>query len=61
MNAREFFDAVVEMRKAQSKYFRMRTTDNLNNAKKLERVVDDEIRRVDEELRRHKEPPIPFK
>ena len=61
MNAREFFDAVVEMRKAQNKYFRMRTTDNLNNAKKLERVVDDEIRRVDEELRRHKEPPIPFK
>lgn len=61
MNAREFFDAVVEMRKAQSKYFRMRTTDNLNNAKKLERVVDDEIRRVDEELRRHKEPPLAFK
>ena len=61
MNAREFFDAVVEMRKAQNKYFRMRTTDNLNNAKKLERVVDDEIRRVDEELRRHNEPPIPFK
>ena len=61
MNAREFFDAVVEMRKAQSKYFRKRTTNNLINAKKTEKVVDDEIKRVDEELRRHNEPPIPFK
>lgn len=48
MNAREFFDAVVEMRKAQSKYFRMRTTENLNNAKRLEKIVDEEIRRVED-------------
>ena len=61
MNAREFFDAVVEMRKAQNRYFRMRTTENLNHAKKMEKVVDDEIRRVDEELRRQKEPPLAFK
>ena len=54
MNAREFFDAVVEMRKAQSKYFRMRTTENLNNAKRLEKIVDEEIRRVEDIKMREK-------
>lgn len=54
MNAKEFFDTVVEMRKAQSKYFRMRTTENLNNAKRLEKIVDEEIRRVEDIKMREK-------
>lgn len=54
MNAREFFDIVAEMRKAQSKYFRMRTTENLNNAKRLEKIVDEEIRRVEDIKMREK-------
>ena len=54
MNAREFFDTVTEMRKAQSKYFRMRTTENLNKAKRLEKIVDEEIRRVEDIKMREK-------
>lgn len=54
MNAKEFFDIVAEMRKAQSKYFRMRTTENLNNAKRLEKIVDEEIRRVEDIKMREK-------
>lgn len=54
MNAKEFFDTVDEMRKAQSKYFRMRTTENLNNAKRLEKIVDEEIRRVEDIKMREK-------
>lgn len=54
MNAKEFFDTVAEMRKAQCKYFRMRTTENLNNAKRLEKIVDEEIRRVEDIKMREK-------
>lgn len=54
MNAKEFFDTVAEMRKAQSKYFRIRTTENLNNAKRLEKIVDEEIRRVEDIKMREK-------
>ena len=54
MNANEFFDTVAEMRKAQSKYFRMRTTENLNKAKRLEKIVDEEIRRVEDIKMREK-------
>lgn len=54
MNAKEFFDTVAEMRKAQNKYFRMRTTENLNNAKRLEKIVDEEIRRVEDIKMREK-------
>ena len=46
MNAKEFFSLVTEMRNAQKMYFRNRTTDNLQRSKRLEKQVDDEIRRV---------------
>jgi hypothetical protein len=47
MNAREFFDKVVEMRNAQKKYFETRDKDVLDEAKRLEKEIDAEILRVE--------------
>lgn len=38
-----FIDLVRRMRAAQKKYFRMRTSENLTTAKRLEKNVDDYI------------------
>lgn len=46
MEAKEFFDKVVQMREAQKKYFRMRTSTELQRAKQLEKEIDAEIERV---------------
>lgn len=50
MNAREFFYLVAEMRDAQSRYFKNRDQTVLRAARKLEGLVDAEIRRVKEIL-----------
>ena len=47
MNARQFFDKVVEMRNAQKKYFETRDKSALDEAKRLEKEIDAEIRRVE--------------
>jgi hypothetical protein len=47
MNARQFFDKVVEMRNAQKKYFETRDKDVLDEAKRLEKEIDAEILRVE--------------
>lgn len=46
MKAREFFDIVVEMRKAQQRYFKTRKTNDLIESRRIEKVVDEEIDRV---------------
>ncbi len=46
MNAEAFFRLVERMRNAQKKCIGMRTSENLNSSKKLEKMVDDEIKRV---------------
>ena len=46
MNAKEFYDTVVKMRKAQRDYFRTRSQRSLTESKQLERQVDAEIERV---------------
>lgn len=46
MTPREFFDKVVDMRNAQKKYFMTRSKQHLEEAKRLEREIDDEITRV---------------
>lgn len=51
MNAKEFFDKVVEMREAQKKYFRMRTSAELTRSKQLEKEIDKEIERVQEQMK----------
>ena len=53
MTPREFFDLVREMRRAQRKYWRMKITNHLQAARKLEQKVDDEIARVEEIERGH--------
>ena len=46
MNAREFFDKVVEMRMAQKSYFKTRDQHDLRVARKIEGDIDREIDRV---------------
>ena len=46
MKPREFYDLVVRMRERQKAYNRLRCSENLNAAKKLEKEVDAEIARV---------------
>ena len=48
MSPREFFDTVVKMREAQKKYFKSRSSFNLEAAKRYEKLVDAEIKRVRE-------------
>lgn len=46
MKPKEFFDAVVRMREKQQEYFKTKTSSALTESKRLERVIDDEIERV---------------
>lgn len=46
MTAREFYNIVVKMRKAQRDYFRTRSQRSLSESKQLERQIDAEIERV---------------
>lgn len=48
MNAKEFFDKVVEMRKNQKAYFKTRDAVALQKAKECEREIDNEIKRIEE-------------
>lgn len=48
MNAREFFYLVSNMRSAQNEYFKTRDPSCLRAARRLEKEVDEEIRRVKE-------------
>jgi len=50
MNAKEFYDAVVKMREAQKEYFKYRLSSDLNKSKRLEKEIDDEIKRVNKAL-----------
>lgn len=44
MNESEILKIVLEMRKAQNKYFRTRTYADLDNSKILERQVDNALK-----------------
>ena len=46
MEAKQFFELVEKMRKAQQLYFRTRTTTALNETRGLEKQVDAEIQRT---------------
>lgn len=43
MTPKEFYDKVVEMRKAQKEYFRFRAPSALSKSKQLEAEIDAEI------------------
>jgi hypothetical protein len=46
MNPRQFFDKVAEMRRLQKEYFKSRSPFVLDKSKKIEKEIDDEIKRV---------------
>lgn len=47
MGHKEFFDKVVDMRKAQKEYFKTRLPSALQKSKQLETEIDAEIKRVE--------------
>lgn len=65
MNAREFYNAVVEMRKAQKNYnstkkLPLTARQHFEESKRLERIVDAEIERVTKLEIEQKSPKIEF-
>lgn len=56
MTPQEFFQKVAEMRQAQKRYFKMRTSLDLAQSKKLEKEIDNEIERVNQILSKRNEP-----
>ena len=60
MNAKEFFKLIKAMRKAQKDYFRYRSNISLEESKKLERKVDEEIRRADNAVNERMNPRLDF-
>ncbi len=49
MSTKEFYNTVASLREAQKLYFKTRTQYALTEAKRLEKVVDDEIKRYNEQ------------
>lgn len=62
MTNRQFFDLVAQLRWYQKEYFATRSRDSLQQAKALEKRVDDEIARVQKILaqREQQQPPNLF-
>ncbi|WP_036932253.1 hypothetical protein [Prevotella sp. HUN102] len=56
--AYQFFRLVERMRKAQKEYFKYRTSNILNDSKRLEKEVDDEISRVNNLLLDKQQPKL---
>lgn len=46
MDARTFFCYVAEMREQQDKFFRTKSQSAYKESRRLERIIDDEIKRV---------------
>ena len=55
MDARQFYDLVVKMRQTQREYFKTRSKQVLEESKRLEKQVDDEIARVNAVLNPQKQ------
>lgn len=55
MNHEEFFKAVENMRRLQKEYIRTRSSLALQAAKKQEKVIDEEIARVNNLLEKRNE------
>lgn len=56
MTSKEFFDKVVQMREKQKEFFQTRSHNALISSKRLEKEVDDEIKRVEKILEEKDEP-----
>lgn len=51
MKARVFYETVKELRKAQKEYFSTRNPNALSRSREIERVIDEEIERVEKVLK----------
>lgn len=58
MTARDFFNLVALMRDKQREYFRTRSASVLQESKRIEKQVDDEIRRVNGIIKEKQEPKL---
>lgn len=58
MTARDFFTLVARMRDKQKEYFRTRSSSVLQESKRLEKQVDDEIQRVNGIIKDKQEPKL---
>ena len=58
MNAYDFFNLVTKMRDKQKEYFRTRSASVLQESKRLEKQVDDEIQRVNGIIKDKQEPKL---
>lgn len=58
MNARDFFNLVTKMRDKQKEYFRTRSASALQESKRVEKQVDEEIQRVNEIIKDKQEPKL---
>lgn len=50
MKPKQFFEAVVKLRQLQKEYFRTRSSITLQASKRQEKLIDDEISRVNSVL-----------
>ena len=58
MNAYDFFNLVTKMRDKQKEYFRTRSASVLQESKRLEKQVDEEIQRVNGIIKDKQEPKL---
>lgn len=58
MNALDFFNLVTKMRDKQKEYFRTRSASALQESKRLEKQVDEEIQRVNGIIKDKQEPKL---
>lgn len=54
MNAKQFYDEVVKLRRLQKKYFCIRSSGTLRSSKKQEKLIDSEIDRVERLIQKHR-------
>lgn len=60
MNAQQFYNLVKEMRKAQKRYFFSKQPSDLQEAKRYERDIDEEIKRVEKVLKQRRQQNLPI-
>ena len=60
MDAKTFFEKVKRMREAQKNYLKLRSPHYLNESKRLEKEIDDEIKRVDSIIEEYNNPKLGF-
>jgi len=58
MTAKDFYLTVVEMRKAQKMFFKTKDRAFLDKSIKLEKEIDNEIKRVDKILKEAESPKL---